>query len=39
MALSAQDGRLVRRNDDELLWIEPWGGPSRTRDVPCRHAG
>jgi alpha-D-xyloside xylohydrolase len=25
VAVSAQDGRLVRRNDDELLWIEPWG--------------
>ncbi len=25
MAVQAQNGRLVRRNDDELLWIEPWG--------------
>ena len=24
VAVSAQNGRLVRRNDDELLWIEPW---------------
>ena len=31
MALSAQDGRLVRRNDDELLWIEPWGEGLRVR--------
>ena len=31
MALSAQDGRLVRRNDYELLWIEPWGEGLRVR--------
>jgi alpha-D-xyloside xylohydrolase len=25
VAVRAENGRLVRRNDDELLWIEPWG--------------
>jgi len=31
VAISAQNGRLVRRNDDELLWIEPWGSGLRVR--------
>jgi alpha-D-xyloside xylohydrolase len=35
VAVSAQNGRLVRRNDDELLWIEAWGDGLRVR-ATCR---
>lgn len=35
MAVSVQNGRLVRRNDDELLWIEAWGDGLRVR-ATCR---
>jgi len=31
VGVSAQNGRLVRRDDDELLWIEPWGDGLRVR--------
>ena len=36
MAVSAQKGRLVRRNDDELLWIEPWGESGLRVRATCR---
>ncbi|HUI68989.1 MAG TPA: glycoside hydrolase family 31 protein [Spirochaetia bacterium] len=35
MGVSAHNGRLVRRYDDELLWIEPWGSGLRVR-ATCR---
>ncbi|MGO9309617.1 MAG: TIM-barrel domain-containing protein [Spirochaetia bacterium] len=36
MAVSAQSGRLVRRDDDELLWIEPWGDNGLRVRATCR---
>ena len=36
MAVSAQNGRLVRRDDEELLWIEPWGESGLRVRATCR---
>ena len=36
VAVSALSGRLVRRDDDELLWIEPWGDSGLRVRATCR---
>ena len=36
MAVSAWNGKLIRRDDDELLWIEPWGDSGLRVRATCR---